>query len=131
MSKAILDSIKTALYADATLTSALGSRIYLDSAPHDAFLPLLVYRIAKMDTAPMFGSVTKFTMAIEFQLYYSNAAVATAYTARDRITAILASTTAPTGFDRCTFVRTESGVPSILDDSWTIIDRYTATAFDT
>lgn len=131
MSQAILDALKTRLYATSALAATFGNRMYLDVAPANALLPLLVYRAPTMRTIPMFGGITKREMSFEFQMFFGNTGTQDIHTGAANLATALATSLAVTGFDRATFVRTDAGVPSRADDSWTMIERYRAVAFDT
>ena len=130
MSKAILDALKTRLYATTALTTTFGSRIYLDVAPANASLPLMVYRAATDMLVPHFGGVTRHDLEFEFQLFFDNTGSQTIHTAASQLATALSTPITVTGFDRATFVRTEAGIPSRTDDSWSMTERYRATAFD-
>lgn len=131
MSKAILDALKTRLYASTSLMTALGNRAYLDSGPVNAALPLLVYRSTGVRTTPIFGSVTRYDLDFEFQFFFNNTGTQDIHTVSALLKTALSTPLSPTGFDRATFVRGEAGAPSFSDDSWTMIETYRAIAFDT
>lgn len=132
MSKAILDALKTRLYATAGLTSIFGTKIYLTEGPMDIVPPLMIYRSASMSTTPYFGSVTRCELEIEFIFHLGSSGDSTGHTAAAALQTALASPlTSVTGFDRVRFTQLESGVPSFADDSWTIVERYRAIAHDT
>lgn len=131
MSQAILDALKTRLYATTALATTFGSRMYLDVAPANAALPLLVYRAPTMRTIPHFGGVVRREMSFEFQMFFNNTGSQDIHAGAANLATALATPLTVTGFDRATFVRTDAGVPSRTDDSWTMIERYRAVAFDT
>ena len=70
MSKAILDAMKTRLYATASLTALVGQKIYLNSGPANQTLPLLIFAATEVRTTPFFGGLTKHELDIEFQIQY-------------------------------------------------------------
>lgn len=130
MSKAILDAIKTRLYATTALTTPLASRIYYNSAPANAYLPLLVYT-ATVRTTPFFGSVTRHELEIEFAIQYNNETGTDAYAISDAIASALSTSISVSGFDALRATRLERGVPSFSDDGWTMTERWRAVAHDT
>lgn len=130
MSKAILDAIKTRLYATAAITSELTSRVYYNSAPTDSRLPLLVYT-ARVSTTPFFGAVTRHEVEIEFQIQYDNRGGTDIYIVSDGLASAFSTPMTVTGFDALRGVRLERGVPSFADDGWTMIERWRFVAHDT
>ena len=130
MSQAILNALKTRLYATSSLTTTFGSRIYLDQAPANAQLPLLIYRTPEVSTTPMFAGVTMHRGDVEFQMFFDNTGSQTIHTGAANLATALATPLTVTGFDRATFQRVSSGVPSRSDDSWTMTETYRMTAFD-
>ena len=109
--KAILDGIWTRL-SGSTVYTTLGGRIYLNQGPADALLPLMIYSAPETSVETLFGGIVKYQLDLEFTIFYDN------------------SGTAATGFDRVSFVRLNGGVPAFSDDSWSMTERYRATAFD-
>jgi hypothetical protein len=130
MSKAILDAIKGRLYATTALTTELTSRIYYNSAPADARLPLLVYT-ATVRTTPFFGSITRHEVEIEFATQYDNRGGTDIYLVSDGLATAFSTPITVTGFDALRGVRIERGVPSFADDGWTMIERWRFVAHDT
>lgn len=130
MSKAILDAIKTRLYATTAITAELTSRVYYNSAPADARLPLLVYT-ARVSTTPFFGGVTRHEVEIEFQIQYDNRGGTDIYIVSDGLASAFSTPMTVTGFDTLRGVRLERGVPSFADDGWTMIERWRFIAHDT
>lgn len=126
--KAILDAIKTRL-ASSTIGTSLGGRIYLDSGPHDAALPLLVYRIAAASVEQYAGGTAKHSLTIDFQVFYTNSGSTAIHTRMDEIAAAFGTALKPTGFDRATLIRQGRGAPAFADDAWSITDQYRCTAF--
>lgn len=130
MSQAILNALKTRLYATSSLTTTFGSRIYLDQAPANAQLPLLVYRATEDRTTPMFGMVMH-QIDFDFEMFFDNTGSQTIHTGAANLASALSTPLTVSGFDRASFVRTAAGVPSRSDDAWSMTERYRATAFDT
>jgi hypothetical protein len=126
--KAILDSIRIRLAAN-TINSSLAGRIYLDSGPHDAALPLLVYRVTQANVEQFMGGVAKHSLLIDFQVFYDNAGTTDIHARMEEIQTALASELKPTGFDRAVMVRQTRGTPAFMDDAWSITDQYRCTAF--
>jgi hypothetical protein len=126
--KAILDAIKTRLGANA-IGSALGNRIYLDSGPHDAALPLLVYRVAAANVEQYANGTAKHSLTIDFQVFYTNSGTTDIHTRMDEIATAFSTALKPTGFDRATLIRQGRGAPAFSDDAWSITDQYRCTAF--
>ncbi len=131
MSKPILDALKSRLYASTALMTAVGNRIYLNTAPANASLPLIVYRVESVTTTPHFGGITRYDLSVEFNFFYSNSGGQDIHSTADLLEAALATPLTVTGFDRARFVRSSAGVPSFSDDSWTMIETYKVVAFDT
>ena len=132
MSKAILDALKTRLYASSGLNAIFGTKIYLTEGPADIVTPIMVYKSDRMSTTPYFGSVTRCELEIEFIFHLGNAGDSSGHTAATALaTALATPLTGVTGFDRVRFTQIESGVPSFADDTWTMIERYRAIAHDT
>jgi len=130
--KPILDAVKTRLYANSTLTSALGSRIYLDQAPSNAAFPLLVYGTqASATITPHFGGQNRYDLTVNFLFVYSNAGADAIYTATSALETALSTTMSATGFDRVSAVKVSATVPSFDDDAWSMTETYRLTAFDT
>ena len=130
MSKAILDAVKSRLYATSAITTALTSRIYYNSAPANANLPLLVYN-ATIRTTPFFGAITRHEVEIEFAIQYNNETGVDAYTVSDGLATAFSTPMTVTGFDALRGVRIERGVPSLADDGWTMVERWRFIAHDT
>jgi len=130
MSKAILDAVKTRLYATTSIATALSSRIYYNSAPANANLPLLVYT-ATVRTTPFFGAITRHEVEIEFAIQYGNENGIDAYAISDGLATAFSTPMTVTGFDALRGVRIERGVPSFADDGWTMIERWRFVAHDT
>ena len=130
--KPILDAIKTRLYATSTLTAALGSRIYLDQAPPNESLPLLVYGMNGTATVTrMMGGVSRYEITVEFTFQYANAGTTAIHTASEALETAFATSMAATGFDRVTAIKASGGVPSFSDDAWSMTDTYRVIAHDT
>jgi len=127
--KAILDGIWTRLSA-ATIYTTLGGRIYLNQGPADALLPLMVYQAAEATSERLMGGVVKYTLEVEFTIFYDNAGSTAIHTIADQLRTALSTSASATGFDRITFVQLAGGVPSFSDDSWSMVERYRVTAFD-
>lgn len=127
--KAILDGIWTRL-SGATVYTTLGGRIYLNQGPADALLPLIVYSAPETGVERIMGGVVKYTMDIEFTIFYDNGGTTAIHTIADQLATALSTTATATGFDRISFVRLNGGVPAFSDDSWSMTERYRATAFD-
>ena len=129
--KPILDAVKTRLYGTSTLTSALGSRIYLDQAPPNAAFPLLVYGTqASATVTPHFGGQNRYDLTVNFLFVYSNAGADAIYTATSALETALSTTMSATGFDRVSAVKVSATVPSFDDDAWSMTETYRLTAFD-
>lgn len=129
MSQAILNALKTRLHATAALTNVVSTRIYLDVGVANAALPLLVYRATDTRVENLMG-VVKHVMEFEFVFQFSNSGTQDIHTAAAGLAAALSTPLTVTGFDRATFVRQSSGVPSFSDDAWSMTETYRATAFD-
>ncbi len=127
--KAILDGIWTRL-SGATVYTTLGGRIYLNQGPADALLPLMVYSAPETGVERIMGGVVKYTMDIEFTIFYDNGGTTAIHTIADQLATALSTSATATGFDRISFVRLNGGVPAFSDDSWSMTERYRATAFD-
>lgn len=130
MSQAILNALKTRLTGTAALTAIVSSRIYLDIGPANAGLPLLVYRtdgyrIENMNTAK------RHVFDVQFQFFFSNSGTQDIHAAAAALATALATPLTVIGFDRAVFIRSSAGVPSFSDDSWSILETYRVTAFDT
>lgn len=130
MSQAILNSLKTRLFTTSALTTVVGQRIYLDAGAANAQFPLLVYRATDTRVEKFMGTV-RHTMDFEFQFFFSNSGTQDIHAAVSALASALSTPLTVTGFDRASFVRQQSGVPSFSDDSWSITEVYRATAFDT
>jgi len=132
MSKVILDALNSRLDATASLTSIVGSKIYLQEGPPDVNPPLLVYKATAVRTIPYFGAVGRIEIDLDFIFHLGNTGTATGYTSTAALaTALSTPLTSVTGYDRVRFTQVESGVPSFEDDSWSIVERYRAIAHDT
>jgi len=131
MSQAILNALKSRLAATTSLTAIVGTRIYLDVGVANAPLPLLVYRTTSTEVRKFMSGTSQHVMEFDFELFFGNSGTQDIHTAAAAIGTALATPLTVTGFDRATFVRVESGVPSFSDDGWTMTERYRATAFDT
>lgn len=127
--KAILDGIWTRL-SGATVYTTLGGRIYLNQGPADAMLPLMVYSAPETGVERIMGGVVKYTIDIEFTIFYDNGGTTAIHTIADQLATALSTSATATGFDRISFVRLNGGVPAFSDDSWSMTERYRATAFD-
>jgi len=130
MSKAILDAMKTRLYATASLTALVGQKIYLNSAPANQTLPLLIFAATEVRTTPFFGGLTKHELDVEFQIQYATPSPLDAYNVADAISTALATPMSVTGFDAARATRVSRGVPSFTDDGWTMIERWRVVAHD-
>jgi hypothetical protein len=134
VAKAILDAVWTRLAASAIYTT-LGGRIYWGQAPADLQFPLVVYTSPGFTLTPIFGGPVRYEWEVEFSIYCGNNETAAEpitdiWTIAAGIATALSTTTTATGFDRVSFVRIASGVPSFIDDSWSMTERYRVTAFD-
>jgi hypothetical protein len=129
MSKAILDAMKTRLYATASLTALVGQKIYLNSGPANQTLPLLIFAATEVRTTPFFGGLTKHELDIEFQIQYGTEGH-DAYSVADAVATALSTPMAVTGFDAARATRVARGVPSFTDDGWTMIERWRVVAHD-
>lgn len=127
--KAILDGIWTRL-SGSTLNTTIGGRIYLNQGPQDATFPLIVYSSPETNVERLMGGVVKYTMELEFTIFYDNNGTTAIHTIADQLATALSTTATATGFDRISFVRLNGGVPAFSDDSWSMTERYRATAFD-
>ena len=127
--KAILDGIWTRLSGSQVYTT-LGNRIYLNQGPADALLPLMIYSAPETSVERLFGGIVKYQLDLEFTIFYDNSGTTAIHTIADQLATALSTTTAATGFDRVSFVRLNGGVPAFSDDSWSMTERYRATAFD-
>jgi hypothetical protein len=130
MSKAILDAVKTRLYATASLTALVGQRIYLNSADANSILPLVIFTAPEVRTTPYFGSVTRHEIDLEFQIQYGTSSGLDTYNVADAIATALSTPITVTGFDAARATRTARGVPSFNDDGWTMIERWRVVAHD-
>ena len=130
MSQAILNAIKARLYATTAIATPLSSRIYYNSAPANAYLPLLVYT-ARVSTTPYFGGITRHEVEIEFAIQYNNQSGDDAYAISDGLSSAFSTPISVTGFDALRGVRLERGVPSFADDGWTMTERWRFVAHDT
>lgn len=128
--QAILDALKSRLFATSSLTNVVGQRIYLDAGPANAALPLLVYSATNIDVQP-YNTATRYVVDFAFTFYFGNSGTQDIHTATAALATALSTSTSPTGFDRCKFVLTSTGAPSFADDGWTIVVEYRAFAFDT
>jgi len=133
MAKPMMDALKTRLHATSALTTPLSSRIYLDEGPANAALPLIVYRAAESTVTPMMGSGTikRYDILVDFEIAYANSGTTDIWTIAGALETALSTTMTATGFDRVSAVKVSGGVPSFSDDSWSMIERYRLTAFDT
>jgi hypothetical protein len=131
MAKPIMDALKTRLYATSALTTALGSRIYLDEGPANAALPLLVYSATNSQVVPMFGGVTRYDITVDFNIAYSNSGTTDIWTIAGHIETALSTSMTATGFDRVRATKVSGGVPSFENDAWSMVETYRLTAFDT
>jgi hypothetical protein len=131
MAKAIMDALKTRLHATTVLVNRLGGRMYLDEGPSNAALPLMVYSATSTVVTPMFGTLKRYDMTVEFVIAYANAGTTDIWTVAADIETALSTTMSATGFDRVSAVKTGGGVPSFEDDAWTMTETYRLTAFDT
>lgn len=131
--KAILDAIKTRLYATSALTTPLGGatpRIYLDSAPADAPMPLMVYKPQPDNLSRMFGGDTRHQFDISFEIYVEASTPSQLHTLAAALGTAFATTLTVTGFDRATVTRQTAGVPSFSDSAWSIVEVYRVVAHD-
>lgn len=131
MAKPIMDALKARLYATTALTTPLGSRIYLDEGPANAALPLMVYSSTSTTVTPMFGSLKRYELTVEFVIAYANGGTTDIWTVAAALETALSTAMSATGFDRVSAVKTGGGVPSFDDDAWTMTETYRLTAFDT
>jgi len=115
-------------FKGSTLETALGGRIYADSGPADAAIPLLIWTLESVAVSKIFGGAQKFDMNFSFAFYESGDQT-TIHTRSSQLETLLATKLSATGFDRVTFVRTNSGVPSFSDDGWTMTDKYKAVGY--
>jgi hypothetical protein len=130
MSKAILDAIKTRLYATASLTALVGQKIYLGSGPANESLPLLIFTAPEIRTTPYFGGITKHELEIEFQIQLDTTSGIDLYNVADAVATALSTPISVTGFDAARSTRVSRGVPSFTDDGWTMIERWRVVAHD-
>lgn len=131
--KAILDAIKTRLYATSALTTPLGGatpRIYLDSAPADTPMPLMVYKPQADNLSRMFGGDTRHQFDISFEIYVEASTPSQLHTLAAALGTAFATTLTVTGFDRATVTRQTAGVPSFSDSAWSIVEVYRVVAHD-
>lgn len=133
--KAILDALKTRLYATTAFANVFGGgatpRIYLDQGPADAAFPLCVYAPQAGTVQRMMGGVVRHEFEVEFRFFASADQAAALHSASAALDAGLATALTVTGFDRATVTRSSAGAPSFADDSWTMTERYRVVAFDT
>jgi hypothetical protein len=130
MAKPIMDALKTRLYATTALTTPLGNRIYLDEGPANSALPLMVYSATETTVTPMFGSIKRYDLVVDFLIAYSNSGTTDIWTISTALETALSTTMSATGFDRVSAVKVAGGVPSFEDDAWTMTEQYRLTAFD-
>lgn len=131
--KNILDAIKTRLYATSSLTTLVGGatpRIYLDSAPADTAMPLIVYKPQPDNLSRMFGGDTRHQFDINFEVYVEAANPSQLHTIAAALGTAFATTLTVTGFDRATLTRQTAGVPSFSDSAWSIVEVYRVVAHD-
>lgn len=119
----ILNAIWSRLSTTAVYTN-IGGRIYMDSGPQDAQLPLLVYRSNGLDAQYFFGGQARLTGELEFTFHYANKAEAAMLSATDDLSKSLQNIMSATGFDRVRMYRISAGMPAFADDAWSITDRY-------
>jgi hypothetical protein len=130
MSKAILDAMKTRLYATSSLTDLVGQKIYLNSGPANQTLPLVIFAATDFRTTPFFGGLTKHELDVEFQIQYPTSSGLDMYNVADAISTALSTPITVTGFDAARATRLSRGVPSFTDDGWTMIERWRVIAHD-
>lgn len=115
-------------FKGSTIESALGSRIYADSGPADAEIPLLIWTLESVAISRIFGGAQRFDMNFSFAMYESGDQTLI-HTRSSQLETLFTTKLTVTGFDRVTFTRINSGVPSFADDGWSMIDRYKAIGF--
>ena len=130
MSKVILDAIKTRLYATASLTALVSTRIYLNSAEANDRFPLVIFAATEVRTTPYFGSIVRHEIDLEFQIQLGTTSGLDCYNVADAIATALSTPMSVTGFDAARATRVARGVPSFTDDGWTMIERWRVVAHD-
>ena len=130
MAKAILDGLRARILASTNLLAAVGNRIYLDEAPANAALPLVVYSATSSTVTPHFGGQNRYDIEMDFLIAYNNAGNQAIHTVAQEIEAMLATKFAATGFTAVTAIKVLGGVPAFEDDAWTMTERYRLTAWD-
>ena len=128
--KAVLDALSTRL-TTSTISTTLGGRIAVDQLAANVALPAMIYRVTTADTARLFSGLERYEMRLEFIFYQKAGDGTTMHTLSDQLLVALATSIAPTGFDRVTFIRLTVGAPSFEDDAWTMTDTYRAIGFKT
>ncbi len=129
MSKAILDAIQTRLAAS-TIATTLGNRFALSIAQTDTELPNMVYDVEQIETQKIFGGHERYEAIFSFNFAAKASYGVSIHTLSSQLeTALTGTTLSPTGFDRLTMTKLSNGVPSFVDDAWTMTDRYRAVGF--
>jgi hypothetical protein len=131
--KNILDAVKTRLYATSSLTTLLGGatpRIYLDSAPADTTMPLIVYKPQPDNISRMFGGDVRHQFDIQFEIYVEASNPSQLHTLAAAIGTAFSTTLTVTGFDRATVLRQTAGAPSFADSAWSMVETYSVVAHD-
>lgn len=118
----LLASLGGLLTADATLTAAVGTRIYHAGGAQNATLPLIIYTIVEAPQTEYFGGKLRLDVIFDIDVYAKievGSAAATGVGAiEDRIHAVIHEASAtPSGYERVLFLVQTRGARVVVEDS--------------
>ncbi len=115
-----------------TLYALTSGRIYLDSAPADAALPLATITAESTSSDRYMSGNEKHTLRVTLTVYADRSSAATVVAPINAARTLLnAAVVTVTGYDRATIICKERGVAEFTVDGWSIADEYEVLGFAT
>ncbi len=115
-----------------TLYALTSGRIYLDSAPADAALPLATITASSTASDRFMSGNERHTLRLTLTVYADRSSASTVVTPINAARTLLnASIVSVTGYDRATIICKERGVAEFTIDGWSIADEYDVSGFAT
>lgn len=133
----ILTALGVLIAADATITTAVGTRIFHAIGTQNAALPLIVYQLVEAPMLQYFGDKIRLDCMIDVDIFASADVGSVAATGvgaiEDRLHVVLhqAEVTLVSGFERLVFLVQTRGVRIIVEDSLRSTTRVRAIAHTT
>ncbi len=115
-----------------TLSALTSGRIYLDSAPADALLPLATITAGATSSERYMSGNERHALRLTLTVFADRSSASTVVTPINAARTLLnASVVTVTGYDRATIICKERGVAEFSIDGWSIADEYEVLGFAT